>query len=58
MQSSFGRLFVKIYYATSPTIVKWFGKKEWFNQFWKGRLNRFVDRLHQDGYDNTPYYDR
>lgn len=53
----FGRLFIKCYYAVSPTIVKWFGKTEWFNKFWHKKLNRFVDELKAKGYDDTPYND-
>ena len=56
-KSFFGRLFVKTYYAISPTIVKWFGKTELFNRFWKARLDRMVKRLNDKGYENTPYED-
>lgn len=56
--SLLGRLFIRFYYATSPTIVKWFGEYRWFNAFWRSKLDRMVSRLEEAGYDNTPYADR
>lgn len=53
-----GRLFVKAYYAVSPTVVRMFGEMEWFNRFWRGRLDAMVRRLNDQGYDDNPYYDR
>ncbi len=53
-----GRLFIRIYYAVSPTIVKQFGKAGWFQQFWKKWLDRMVARLQSQGVENTPYRDR
>jgi DNA-directed RNA polymerase subunit RPC12/RpoP len=53
----FGKLFIRIYYAISPTVVKLFGKKEWFNKFWKKRLDNKVLRLKNKGYEDTPYDD-
>jgi len=58
LQSVFGRIFVKMYYAISPTVVKRFGGTEWFNRFWKCRLNNMVAKLKSKGYDDLPYYDR
>ena len=52
-----GRLFIKIYYATSPTIVQMFGKKQWFNRLLRPMLNRIVNDLQTKGFDNTPYID-
>ena len=40
-----GRVFIKIYYAVSPWLVKWFGKKEWFRRSWKMWLDKMVERL-------------
>lgn len=54
----YGRTFVEIYYTFSPTLVKWFGQKEWFKKKWRGKLNNFVAKLNKKGIDNTPYYDR
>lgn len=53
----FGRAFVCLYYAVSPTIVKWFGKEKWFNSLFKNRLDRFVRKLNFNGIDNSPYRD-
>lgn len=54
----YGRAFIRTYYAISPTLVKWFGKTEWFRNLWKPRLDRMVDRLNREGVANTPYSDR
>lgn len=53
-----GRLFIKLYYAISPTVVSWFGDYRWFNAFWRSRLDRMINRLEEAGYENTPYADR
>lgn len=52
-----GRLFIKLYYAVSPAIVKRFGKAKWFNRFWKSKLDKLVFRLNKNGFNNTPYHD-
>lgn len=57
-RSSLGRIFIKFYYAISPTLVKWFGNSKWFQNFWKIRLNHFVERLKNEGFDDTPYQDK
>lgn len=57
MKSAFGRLFVKIYYALAPTVVKLFGKRAAFNAFWKKRLDKKVEKLNADGYSDEPYFD-
>lgn len=54
----YGRVFVRTYYAISPTLVKWFGHTEWFKKMWKGKLDRMVKNLQDKGYENTPYEDR
>ena len=54
----YGRLFIHVYYALSPTMVKWFGKKNWFQKMWKKKLDRKVCRLQKKGYESTPYEDR
>jgi len=54
----YGRAFVHAYYAVSPTLVKWFGKTEWFKNIWKPTLDRMVDKLNKTGVANTPYNDR
>lgn len=54
----YGRAFIHTYYAISPTLVKWFGKAEWFKNMWKPTLDRMVKRLNGEGVENTPYNDR
>lgn len=53
-----GRAFIHIYYAISPTIVKWFGKTKWFKKLWRGVLDRMVYHLNDKGVEDTPYNDR
>ena len=52
-----GRLFIKVYYAVSPTVVTIFGKYKWFNHFWRNVLDRMVEKLQRKGYEDTPYID-
>lgn len=54
----YGRMFIRVYYAISPTIVKWFGKTKWFKKIWQGKLDRMVKRLNDNGVENTPYKDK
>jgi len=54
----FGRLFIALYYAISPTLVKWFGETQWFKNLWKPRLDKMVKRLNDEGVADTPYQDR
>lgn len=53
----YGRIFIKLYYAISPALVKWFGKATWFQWFWKTVLDRFVTKLRSGGFDDKPYFD-
>lgn len=54
----FGKLFIKIYYAISPTIVKYFGKTKLFNKINKYILDKLVKKLNDEGYENTSYVDK
>lgn len=54
----YGRLFIKLYYAVSPTIVKYFGGTKIFKRIFKKRLDKMVDRLNGEGVANTPYDDK
>jgi len=54
----YGRLFIRTYYAISPTLVKWFGKTNWFKKLWKGKLDRMVAKLQAKGVEDTPYEDK
>lgn len=53
-----GRAFIRTYYAISPKIVKRFGKAEWFKNIWQGVLDNRVQRLNNNGVEDTPYNDR
>ena len=56
-KSFFGRAFIRLYYAVSPTIVKWFGDTQWFKNMWQGTLDRMVYKLNAQGVEDTPYKD-
>ena len=57
-ESWFGRLFIKTYYAISPTLVKWFGDTNWFKNMWRGTLDKMVNDLQEQGMESTPYEDK
>lgn len=54
----YGRAFIRTYYAISPSLVKWFGHKDWFKKMWKGKLDRMVAKLRANGVESTPYEDK
>ena len=54
----YGRAFIRTYYTISPTIVKCFGKTNWFKKLWQGKLDHMVKRLNEEGVENTPYEDK
>ncbi len=54
----FGRIFISIYYALSPTIVKRFGKHRWFVYTCKLVLDKLVYKLKVKGFNDTPYNDK
>ena len=54
----YGRMFIRVYYAISPTFVKWFGKTKWFKKLWRGKLDRMVKSLQERGVESTPYCDK
>lgn len=54
----YGRTFIRTYYAISPTLVKLFGKTNWFKQLWKGKLDALVNKLQSEGVEDSPYSDR
>ena len=56
-QTWYGRLFIKTYYTISPTLVKTFGETEWFQNFWRSRLDNMVVDLQEAGFGSTPYQD-
>lgn len=52
-----GRVFIKTYYAISPTIVKWFGDAAWFKNLCRGPLDALVNKCRAKGYQDAPYDD-
>ena len=52
-----GRLFIRVYYAVSPILVKWFGQSKWFQRLCRPQLDRLVYSLNSNGVKNTPYED-
>lgn len=57
-QTWYGRMFINVYYAVSPTIVKYFGDMDWFKRFWKDKLDLMVKKLQDKGVEHTPYEDQ
>lgn len=57
-ETAFGRLFIRTYYAISPTVVRLFGDTKPFKVFWKQVLDPFVDKLRAEGFKDTPYNDK
>lgn len=54
----FGRLFVKMYYKLSPTMVKYFGETVAFKKFFKYFLDKIVNRLKTEGFSSSKYNDK
>ena len=50
-----GRLFVKTYYAVSPTLLKHFGNNTIFKTFCITILDLFIKRLKIKGFSDKPY---
>ncbi len=53
----YGRLFIKVYYAISPKLIRKFGNTGWFQKIWRIRLDKMVSSLLDKGYEDTPYND-
>lgn len=53
----YGRAFVRLYYTVSPCIVNLFGEAKCFRIPSKYVLDRVVERLKKNGYDDTQYDD-
>ena len=53
----YGRIFIHVYYAVSPVLVKYFGGNEWFIRLWRKPLDVIVEKILNAGYENTPYTD-
>jgi tetratricopeptide (TPR) repeat protein len=57
-ESWYGRIFIKIYYSISPMLVRWFGEAIWFKKLFQKPLDNLVQKLRENGVENTPYNDR
>ena len=57
LKNVLGRLFVRVYYRISPTMVRCFGKRKWFNKAGRLMLSRKVDLLKSEGFKDTRYTD-
>ena len=55
--SFLGRLFIRVYYLTSPTLVRAFGNKRWFNRYFRTKLDRMVKKLNDRGFSSDRYED-
>ncbi|MBE6971307.1 MAG: hypothetical protein E7446_04210 [Ruminococcaceae bacterium] len=53
-----GRLFIRIYYAISPKLVKQFGHVIAFKHVWRRILDPMVQKLQTKGFLSTPYCDK
>lgn len=53
-----GRLFIRAYYAVSPTLVRWFGKASFIRRTWKALLDPMVAQLQRMGLSSERYEDR
>lgn len=54
----YGRVFIRVYYTISPTLVKWFGETDWFKKMLEPKLDKIVRRLKSEGVEDTPYDDK
>ena len=54
----YGKVFIRVYYAVSPILVKMFGNKKCFKKIWRKKLDKIVHDLQSRGVSNTPYNDR
>lgn len=52
-----GRVFIILYYKTSPILVKLFGNKTWFKSFWKYNLDKTIKKLQKKGVSDSVYKD-
>ena len=54
----YGRVFIRTYYAISPSLVAWFGDTTWFKKMWRNKLDHMVVDLKIKGFEDTPYQDK
>lgn len=51
----YGRLFIRLYYFISPSLVKLWGNNIHFRTFCKKHLDVLIIKLHSQGIKDTPY---
>ncbi len=56
-KSAAGRLFIRVYYATSPTLVRWFGDIALFRSINRNILDKWISTLRIKGFSGAPYRD-
>jgi len=56
-KSILGRCFVRVYYATSPSLVRKFGQRAWFCSMGRMWLDKLVRKLRANGVESSPYFD-
>ncbi len=56
-KTAVGRLFISIYYAISPQLVRYFGEKKCFRTVCRHLLDKMVSYLQSKGLSNKPYED-
>lgn len=56
-KSWIGCIFINVYYAVSPSLVKIFGNKKSFKLFWRKCLDAMILHLKEEGVEDTPYTD-
>ena len=44
-KSCYGKVFIRVYYALSPHLVKMFGRKKWFVNTWRLVLDNIIDEI-------------
>ncbi len=57
-KSVLGRLFIRIYYAVSPKIVRKYGNNVLFRSYFKKKLDKKVVKLNDKGIHGNPYEDK
>lgn len=55
---AWGRVFIRMYYKTSPWVVRRVGSWSWFQKGWRWILDRWTHHLSARGYTNDPYADQ
>ncbi len=53
----YGKAFITLYYAISPTLVQLFGSHYWFKRFSQKHLDIIIHKLCKRGFKDTPYRD-